>query len=77
MTNHVSGTRFTKPSVYERDTTLGGSAVLFATDAPTPAVVLKENICSVCGGRSYTVDGVCPYRDEMLHQVEDLCRKER
>jgi len=75
MTSHVSGTRFTHGSIYERDTTIGSSAVQFSTDAPANGLSLKENVCSVCGRRSYTVDGICPYQDELLHRVDDVCRK--
>jgi hypothetical protein len=71
----VSGTSGNE-NPYERGTTRGWSQVSLGQDAPVDATTLKELVCSVCGQRSYTLDGACPFRDDILHRMEDLSEKE-
>lgn len=57
---------------HQRGTTRGVNEVSLGQEAPAGGVTLKELVCVTCGQRSYTPDGICPYRDHLLHQVEDL-----
>jgi hypothetical protein len=59
-----------------RNTTRGNSAVMFDQPMPRGGILLVELVCPVCGDRSYTVDGKCPYRESLFHQVEDMIAKE-
>lgn len=60
---------------YERDTTRGTSEVAFDSGLPGNAVALKEVVCSICGSRSYTVTGICPYQNDICHVVDRVLRR--
>jgi hypothetical protein len=64
----VDGTSHPHENPFERGTTRGRNEVEYPTSPRVEA--LKECSCEVCGVRTYTVDGTCGNRGDILHAFD-------